>query len=176
MSATLSGKLATKASLAAPPLSRQYGKAGVCGARRPRYLQGMTLHLIKLCVGADSVDDLRRWWAQEAAAGRGPVCDTRQTPKRADELTDGGSLYWVVRGVVLVRQAIVSVDTFGQGAAGRCAIALSPELVLTAPQPRRPFQGWRYLKAEDAPPDLSAAGDAALPQDLAGRLREIGAW
>lgn len=102
---------------------------------------------------------------------------TRQTPKRAAELVDGGSLYWVFKGVILARQAILEVNTVGEGVARRCQVKLSEALIATAPSPRRPFQGWRYLVPADAPADLdSALGDSPLPTALALRLREIGAW
>jgi len=133
----------------------------------------MPLHLIKLCVGIDSVADLRAWRAHRAAQGHRSVCPTRQTPKRAAELLDGGSLYWVIK--VLVRQAIDEIVT-EEGGPQPCRIYLQPDLIETAPQPRRAFQGWRYLEAKDAPPDLAVGGDEAVPQDLAKQLRELGAW
>ncbi len=136
----------------------------------------MPLHLIKLCVGADSVEDLRAWRAQRKAEGHKPVVPTRQTPKRAAEILNGGSLFWVIKGQVLVRQAILAIDTLESGTQ-LCRILLDEPLILTAPQPRRAFQGWRYFEAKDAPADLAndAAGEA-MPQDLAQRLREMGAW
>lgn len=100
---------------------------------------------------------------------------TRQTPKRAAELVDGGSLYWVIKGVILVRQPILKVVTLDSGTQP-CRIELGPDLIETAPQPRRAFQGWRYLPPADAPPDLAVAGAEGVPQDLARQLREIGAW
>jgi hypothetical protein len=135
----------------------------------------MALHLIKLCVGADSVEELRAWRAERAKQGIPPVVPTRMTPKRADELMDGGSLYWVIKGAILVRQRIVSIRTLESGSQP-CKIDLAPELILTAPQPRRPFQGWRYLEVKDAPPDLASNDGSEVPQDLAKQLREIGAW
>jgi hypothetical protein len=137
----------------------------------------MPLHLIMLCVGVDAVDDLRRWQARRAAEGRPPIVHTRQTPKRAADLLDGGSLYWVIRGQIMVRQTILAIETLGEGAARRCEIRLDPPLKLTAPQPRRAFQGWRYFEPKDAPPDLAGGEDAGeLPQGLARELRELGAW
>jgi hypothetical protein len=137
----------------------------------------MALHLIKLCVGADSPEDLRLWRARRAAEGHRSIVPTRQTPKRADEITAGGSLYWVFKGQVLIRQPVVAIETIGEGVARRCEILLLDEMIATAPQPRRAFQGWRYLEPKDAPPDLPRAdGDAAMPQDLARELRELGAW
>jgi hypothetical protein len=135
----------------------------------------MPLHLIKLCVGADSIEELRAWRADRARRGIPPIVPTRQTPKRAAELLEGGSLYWVIKGVISVRQPILSIVTLDSGQQP-CRIDLAPELILTVPQPRRPFQGWRYLTAADAPPDLANGGDADMPVELAKQLREIGAW
>lgn len=135
----------------------------------------MALHLIKLCVGADSVEELRAWRAERAKRGIPPLVHTRMTPKRADELLEGGSLYWVIKGAILIRQRIVSIKTLESGPQP-CKIDLAPELILTAPQPRRPFQGWRYLDPKDAPPDLATSEGEGVPQDLARQLREIGAW
>lgn len=137
----------------------------------------MALHLIKLCVGAASIDDLRDWWDEEHGRKRQPIVHTRQTPKRADELIDGGSLYWVIKGVVLVRQTILAVDSLTEDGRPYCHIRLDRTLHLTAPQPRRAFQGWRYLEPKDAPLDLSSGdGEGAMPADLAVQLRELGAW
>lgn len=137
----------------------------------------MALHLIKLCVGVDSVEALQAW--RREAAHREPEwkVHTRQTPKRCAELADGGSLYRVFKGVVLCRQAILRIDTVGEGQASRCEIVLAPEIIRTAPAPRRPFQGWRYLQGHEAPEDLLTAGAGeAVPPELAVRLRELGAW
>jgi hypothetical protein len=137
----------------------------------------MPLHLIKLCVGADTPEDLKAWCAKRAAEGRRPIVHTRQTPKRAAEITDGGSLYWVFRGQILIRQRVTAIETIGEGVHRRCEILLDEAMVPTAPQPRRAFQGWRYFEPKDAPPDLATGdGGAALPQDLARALRELGAW
>ena len=136
----------------------------------------MSLHLIKLCVGADTPDDLLVWREARAKAGHRPIVHTRNTPKRAAELLDGGSLYWVFRGVVLIRQRIAAIDTVGEGAQRRCEILLDEALIATAPQPRRAFQGWRYLETKDAPVDFGEAAHGDLPVELARRLREAGAW
>ncbi|HEY2708868.1 MAG TPA: DUF1489 domain-containing protein [Caulobacteraceae bacterium] len=136
----------------------------------------MALHLVKLCVGAATPEDLRAWRTQRAAAGHRPIVYTRQTPKRAAELLDGGSLYWVFKGVILIRQTIAAVETIGEGAQRRCEILLDETLIPTSPQPRRAFQGWRYLEAADAPADFGAAAEGDLPVELARRLREAGAW
>jgi hypothetical protein len=136
----------------------------------------MALHMIKLCVGCDSVEELVEWHRTERKGGRPWIMSTRMTPKRAEELTDGGSLYRVFRGMILCRQRILAVETIGAGPASRCEVTLDLEPVLVAPTPRRAFQGWRYLREEDCPPDLRAAGDDAVPQDLARELRLVGAW
>ena len=135
----------------------------------------MSLHMIKLCVGAASVEDLLDW--QRTREPGGPwIMSTRQTPKRAAELADGGSLYRVFKGVILCRQAITAVNTVGEGVTARCEVTLDPETVRVAPTPRRAFQGWRYLEPKDAPPDLPADSFGDMPQDLARQLREAGAW
>ncbi|MGZ3275498.1 MAG: DUF1489 family protein [Caulobacteraceae bacterium] len=135
----------------------------------------MPLHLIKLVVGCDTVEDLIAWRTPQA--GEPWILKTRQTPKRAAELLDGGSVYRVFKGLVLCRQRILDINTVGEGQAARCHVTLDEEVVLTQPLPRRPFQGWRYFEGKDAPEDLASPGDqAAVPQDLAVMLREIGAW
>jgi hypothetical protein len=136
----------------------------------------MALHLVKLCVGVDRVEQLTRWGREERGRGATPIVHTRQTPKRATELLDGGSLYWVIKGVILCRQPIVRVDTYEDGPTSRCEIELAGDPILTAPQPRRAFQGWRYFEAKDVPPDLSRAEADGLPTELARELRALGAW
>lgn len=135
----------------------------------------MPLHLIKLCVGCDTVEDLLEW---RSSAGQPQpwIMRTRQTPKRATELLAGGSLYRVFKGFILCRQRILAVDTVGAGVAARCEVTLDPEVVRTQPTPRRAFQGWRYLEDREAPADLAGFNDAAAPPELAKRLRELGAW
>ena len=132
----------------------------------------MPLHMIKLCVGVAHVETLER----RAAKGQWLTVNTRMTPKRADEIEDGGSIYWVMKGSVVCRMPILDISTTGEGKAGMCLIRLSPEVIRTAPQARRPFQGWRYLEPKDAPPDLSSMDPGDLPDDLASQLRELGAW
>ena len=134
--------------------------------------------MIKLCVGCDTVEQLLEWRRAEKAENEPWILRTRQTPKRAAELVDGGSLYRVYRGFVLSRQRILAVDTVGEGGQARCEVTLEANLVLTAPTPRRAFQGWRYLPAAEAPPDLAGASVSGepMPTDLARRLRVLGAW
>ena len=143
----------------------------------------MPLHLIKLCVGADSVRDLEDWIKQKLKdkrkRGEKPehIHRTRMVPKRAAELTDGGSLYWVIRGEVACRQRIRDVRPFrDKEGIGRCGLVLDRKVVLVAPRPFRAFQGWRYLAAADAPRDLDKAmpGAAAMPEKLRRELRGLG--
>ena len=133
----------------------------------------MPLHMIKLVVGCDTIEDLLAWHADSI---RPWVMHTRQTPKRAPELTAGGSLYRVFKGVILCRQPILAIDTVGEGPNARCEVSVDPNFVRVAPTPRRAFQGWRYLEAKDAPPDLASGVDGDIPPELARQLREAGAW
>jgi len=143
----------------------------------------MPLHLIKLCVGCDSVKDLRDWIRERLAEKkkrRQPVehiHTTRMMPKRAEELLAGGSLYWVIRGEILCRERFLDVRPFvDKDGIGRCRLVLDGKLVLTHPRPFRAFQGWRYLAAKDAPKDLdrAAPGAAKMPEGLRRELRELG--
>lgn len=143
----------------------------------------MALHLIKLCVGADSIEDLREWVSERSliamAAGMEPHSShiTRMIPKRDRELLDGGSLYWVIKGQVQARQQLLDIKTFtDSNGISRCELVLGPEVIETALQPRRAFQGWRYLTEEDAPRDLTNMGEGAadLPMELRRELAELG--
>ena len=144
----------------------------------------MILHMIKLCVGAESIEDLAEWQkgrlAAQRAAGETPRLfhGTRMVPRRQAELLDGGSLYWVIKGVVQVRQRITG---FGEGqkpdGTPCCLVYLDQPLIPTQPVPRRAFQGWRYLEPADAPPDLDARASRALaelPADMRKELAELG--
>lgn len=138
-----------------------------------------SLHLIKLCVGAHGVEDLSAWQtARLAASGAAnPVQVTRMRPKRTAELLAGGSLYWVFKGQILARQRIVRLDeTTRDDGASACAIVLSRDITLTYAAPRRPFQGWRYLPAADAPRDLpaGASGEEDMPPELLSALSDLG--
>jgi hypothetical protein len=143
----------------------------------------MPLHLIKLCVGCDSVKELREWIREKLAEKkrrRQPLerfHTTRMMPKRADELVAGGSLYWVIRGEVLCRERLLAVRPFvDKDGIGRCRLVLDGKPVLTEPRLYRAFQGWRYLAAADAPRDLdrAAPGAAKMPEDLRRELRGLG--
>ena len=137
------------------------------------------VNLIKLCVGAESVQDLIDW--QKKARAKGPDGQprhiTRMWPKRADDLLNGGSLYWVIKGQVQCRQRILRLDAVtGQDGIARCAIVLEHDVIRTQSALRRPFQGWRYLSVADAPPDLpkGRSEEPALPPELNRALAEIG--
>jgi hypothetical protein len=150
----------------------------------------MTLHLIKLAVGIDGVAHLREVQARRRATGETLWHPTRHAPKRAEALLDGGSLYWVIRGVIRVRQRLIGLEpatpplASGDGKARvpvrRCLLLLDPVLVTTVPRTQRPFQGWRYLRSEDAPADAAAgtAGDeeakADLPAAMVAELAKLG--
>ena len=132
----------------------------------------MPLHMIKLCVGVSEVETL------EANAARSDwrIVHTRMTPKRAAEIEDGGSLYWVMKGSVTCRQRILEITTVGEGKASRCEIRLDSQVIRTAPLARRRVLGLEIAPALERPPDLSVAEATDLPDDLARELRELGAW
>jgi hypothetical protein len=140
----------------------------------------MTLHLIKLCVGAESTRDLADWQSKKRAEGksRGEADETyhltRLTPRCAAELLDGGSLYWVIKGQIAVRQRLLGLRPAIKGNVPHCAIVLDHKLVPVERRFHRPFQGWRYLKASDAPRDLKAGGVGKLPESLRAELAELG--
>jgi len=143
----------------------------------------MALNLIKLCVGCDSVEDLEEWIAfrldEKRRAGE-PVEQyhtTRMVPKRVEELLGGGSLYWVIKGSVQCRQSLTDIRPFVDAEGiQRCHLVLDPTVVRTDWQPRRAFQGWRYLAAEEAPADVKPDDDAiaAMPPKLRQELAELG--
>jgi hypothetical protein len=143
----------------------------------------MTLHLIKLCVGCDSVADLSGWIKQrlKQKKARGEKAEhihtTRMVPKRGDELLDGGSLYWVIRGQIMCRQDLRAIRPFvDKDGVGRCRLVLRPKVVPVEPRPFRAFQGWRYLADKDAPRDLDRAAPGArhMPEQLRRELTQLG--
>jgi hypothetical protein len=143
----------------------------------------MPLHLIKLCVGCDSITDLREWIAENEAHHRRlgrpyeQTHTTRMAPKRAEEILDGGSLYWVIRGQLACRQRLLAIRPFTDGEGiGRCRLVLDQTVVPVEPRPVRPFQGWRYLEAKVAPRDLACgSGDLArMPEAMRRELAELG--
>ena len=137
----------------------------------------MTIHLVKLCVGIDRLQDLMTLQAKRlddlTRAGRvAELCHkTKQMPRRRAEVLDGGSLYWVIKGFVSARQHILDLkQTVREDGQPCCGIVLDPKIVETRPKPRRPFQGWRYLEAGKAPPDLSGSDEGAA--EMPPRMRE----
>ncbi|WP_439575592.1 DUF1489 family protein [Phreatobacter sp.] len=135
----------------------------------------MALHLIKLCVGADSVEDLQDWVERRVRLSGEQVHTTRMMPKRADEIVGKGSLYWVIKGSILCRQRLIGVRPFTDGEGiSRCDLILEPVIVRVHPRRRGPFQGWRYFEAKDAPPDLDSGATKGMPPELAKELAELG--
>jgi hypothetical protein len=138
-----------------------------------------TTHLLKLCVGAEKVQDLTDWQESRRQAWPDglPRHITRMWPKRSAELLNGGSLYWVFKGVILARQRVLDLEERrGEDGIMRCALVLDKEVVRTEGAPRRAFQGWRYLAPADAPRDLPQGRNAeeTLPPELARALADIG--
>jgi len=137
-----------------------------------------TLHLIKLSVGSESVESLRDWQSSRAAKGPDglPWHVTRMWPKREEQLLRGGSIYWVIKGVIQCRQRIVRLDAVDRGdGIRRCGIVLDPEVVRVDPTPKRAFQGWRYLEGKVAPRDLpKGSANDDLPPQLMAALADIG--
>lgn len=135
------------------------------------------INLVKLCVGADDIDDLVRWQAHLMATYGKVFHTTRMVPKRQADLLEGGSIYWVIKRQIRVRQRIIDIEEFtdGQGIR-RCHLHLDPELVHTRLQARRPFQGWRYLTKQDAPDDApdNVELDDAMPEEMKQELVELG--
>jgi len=137
----------------------------------------MTVHLLKLSVGSASIESLAAWQTKRLAQLGELYHRTRHAPRRADEVLDGGSIYWVIQHFVIVRQRIIGIER-AQDSDGTacCHLMLDPELVRTRPQPRRPHQGWRYLDPADAPADLGvvSADDDEPPPAMAAELRSLG--
>jgi hypothetical protein len=129
----------------------------------------MPLHMTKIAFGATSVQDLRDWLEGHAGEGEARLT-TRYLPKRAAEM-DGGSLYWILGGVLIGRSPLLG---FADRLDGKIWIRPEPRLVPVEAWPRRAHQGWRYLEAADAPPDVGEGGDDALPQALASELARLG--
>jgi len=139
----------------------------------------MTVHLIKLCVGAESITDLAEWQAERLAEkkrARQPqeiLHITRSTPARAQDVLSGGSLYWVIKGYVCARQRITELRPVTKNGQPHCALVLDPEIIRVAPRAHRPFQGWRYLDASAAPADLSSS-TADMSEKLQRELAAAG--
>ena len=137
----------------------------------------MTLHLIKLAARATGVDDLINWQTYVRETHGELFHTTRMMPKRVNELLDDGSIYWVIKRKIRVRQTILDIQPFTDEAGiKRCHIFLDPELIATRQQLRRPFQGWRYLAPEDAPVDMPTdiEIDEDMPEEMRHELSEMG--
>ncbi len=138
----------------------------------------MPLHLIKVCVGIESIEHLAKVQKSRREGGAKAVFHyTRFTPKKAEDILNGGSMYWIVKGSIAVRQRILDFTpkTF-EDEGEYCGIKMERKLVPVMPHPRRPHQGWRYLEAKDAPADLKAGSkaSAAMPPALLAELRSLG--
>jgi hypothetical protein len=136
------------------------------------------LHITKLAVGVRDIDHLRELQAERAQRNPPLRHRTRNFPRRRDEVLDGGSMYWVIAGATLVRQRLVDIIEDEWDDKSACAgLILDPKLVPVSGRPTKPFQGWRYLRADDAPPDLRVArparGESALPPALKRELRAL---
>jgi hypothetical protein len=134
--------------------------------------------MIKMCVGCESVEDLAQWQSNRALRGEPIAHRTRNMPRRAAEILDGGSLYWIIQGEVRVRQRVIGLDPGVDGEGTRfCLIRFDPPLIETVRRPHRPMQGWRYLEATDAPPDrdpmLKDERDQ-MPAEMVKELRSLG--
>jgi hypothetical protein len=137
----------------------------------------MPLHLIKLSVGSTSIRDLEEWSAEQRAAEGERSHTTRMSPSRAAEILNGGSMYWVIKGQLCCRERILDLKAVtGEDGIQRCRIVLQGDLIPVSPRPFRPFQGWRYLEAKDAPPDLGrgTSGLTDMPEDLRRELAQLG--
>jgi hypothetical protein len=140
------------------------------------------LHIIKLCVGAESIEDLAHWQAgrlkeqkKRKAKKLELVHVTRMMPKRKDEVLDGGSLYWVIKGQIAVRQKLLDIREVTKNGTPHCGLVYDAKLVPVQRRAHRPFQGWRYFKPEDAPPDARGGkGGQGLPEALQKELVELG--
>jgi hypothetical protein len=141
------------------------------------------LHILKLCVGAESISDLESWITESMAMWRRlgrpeeQMHTTRMVPKRLDEIAGKGSLFWVIKGQIMCRQPITAIRPFTDGdGIGRCHLVLEPVVTPVEPRPCRPFQGWRYLAEKDAPKDLRLSGEgaAAMPEELRRELAALG--
>ena len=143
----------------------------------------MTLHLIKLCVGVESIRELDEWIKERIAEKKNKkqplehIHTTRMMPTQKEALLDGGSLYWVIKGVISCRQKLIDLRPFSdKEGIKRCRIVMEPKLVAVVPKPRSAFQGWRYLKANEAPADLAKGekGVAAMSEEMRRQLHEMG--
>lgn len=137
----------------------------------------MPVHLLKIAVGIDSIEHFQERMKVRRKQGKTFTHYTRHMPKRGEEVLDGGSLYWIVKGAIAVRCPIVGLEeAVLENKGPHCGIVMKTQLIPVLPLPRRPHQGWRYLEAEDAPPDVASAGKGTdkLPPKLLAELRDLG--
>jgi len=138
----------------------------------------MPLHIIKLAVGVEDVDQLIAFQARKRNARGTNYHRTRMMPTRVKEICPGGSMYWVIKGVIQVRQPIVDLHKKTEDGKSYCLIELAPKHVIVESTAKRPFQGWRYLRADAAPPDRTTRGstyvDPEMPKDLKLELIKLG--
>lgn len=141
----------------------------------------MTIHLVKMCVGCSSIEELSSWigYRLEELRTKNEKPEqyhvTRMVPKRIDELLDNGSLYWVMKGNIQCRQKLLDIRPFTDSEGiHRCKLVLEPKVIPTRWQPKRAFQGWRYLKAEEAPADDNSDVKNRLPAALKQELADLG--
>lgn len=133
----------------------------------------MTLHLIKLSVGSESPADLERWQKQRFKQQGECVHITRMTPKRAEELLKGGSIYWVIKGYVCARNVLTELRPMVRDGTPHCGLIYKPELIRVKPRPHRAFQGWRYLNGKDTPPDIGKK-ESDIQEKMLRELSELG--
>jgi len=141
----------------------------------------VTVHIVKLCVGVETIQELLDWQQdrlKERRQKKQPlelIHVTRMMPKRIDELLDGGSLYWVIKGYIAARHRLIDIRPVTKNGTPHCGIVYDPELITTERRFRSPFQGWRYLEAGDAPADArNLKGGDDLPEALKIELAELG--
>lgn len=158
------------------------GDLWLCMPGRTRFAS-MALHLLKLCVGAESITDLEEWIEENMLLRRRSgrpqeqTHTTRMVPKKIEEILDGGSLYWVIKGQISARQRLIDIRPFTDAdGIGRCHLVMEPAVIPVEPRPYRPFQGWRYLQAKDAPRDLSDHGGdlGEMPEEMRRELAGLG--
>lgn len=138
----------------------------------------MTVHIVKLCVGADTIDDLVNWQKRLLRTHDAPFHQTRMMPKRAQEVLDGGSIYWVIKRAIRARQSITEINEVRDDEGRKmCQLVFDPVIHRTYAQPRRPFQGWRYLKPDSIPRDLLSGESAVeIPIELDTALKQALVW
>ena len=143
----------------------------------------MSLNLVKLCVGCESIADLEGWIAETSAERRRrkqvdeQIHTTRMMPKRVEDILEGGSLYWVIKGMIACRQTILDLrQVTGSDGISRCAIVLDQKVIPVEPRAMRPFQGWRYLEEKSARRDLKKVGKFSkdMPESMRRELAELG--